>query len=522
MVKRTLVIGLDGFELSLAEQLMSEGLMPNFQALRDRSAQFDLENGPAMYTGLSWEHFSTGMTPKDLGRFSAVDLDTGHYRVRQRSTDAKPILRKFSSTKTVVFDVPYCDLQLASDVQGLTNWGAHDPGVGVFSNPAGLHDEIAERFGPYPAKDYIYGFVWPDAAETAKACRALAEAVACRRNSACWLLSERIPDWDLAIVTVSEAHSAIEMAWHGIAPDHPLKDHPSASAGRQGLHAVYREIDKLVGEFSTLFPDADIVLFSMHGMGTNDADVAAMSLFPELLYRHRFGRPYMRNDVWNTGNDDQALVDSEFSWHFALEAAVPPLWEFEVPDGIDLPDFDYNRDRDYQEIEWMPCSRYQPFWPVMDVFAVPGFYNARVRVNLVGREAGGSVSMADYHTKLQDVHQLLKECRNLTTGEPVIRDVTFCEGDPLKLDASDADMEITWAGNPTGLVHPEQGQIGPVPWRRPGGHRIEGGFAWLAGQQWSVGKNGSTSVNNIMPTLAAMMDEPDALGSMSGRPIQNN
>ncbi|WP_108882786.1 alkaline phosphatase family protein [Anderseniella sp. Alg231-50] len=522
MTNRTLAIGLDGFELSLAERLMSEGQMPNFAALRQRCARYDLENGPSMYTGLSWEHFSTGKTPKELRRFSAVDLDTNHYRVRQRATNAKPVLRKLTGAKTVVFDVPYCDLQLASDLKGLTNWGAHDPGVAKFSNPSGLHDEITERFGPYPATDYIYGFVWPDEAETTKACTLLAEAVACRRKSASWVLSERIPDWDLAIVTVSEAHSGIEMAWHGIDPDHPLKDRASAVAGRQGLYAIYREIDKLVGEFVTQFPDADIVVFSMHGMGTNDADVAAMALFPELLYRHRFGRSYMRGDVWNVGNDRQAMADREFSWHFALEAAVPPLWEFEAPVGIELPDFDYDRDRDYQEIEWMPCSRYQAFWPVMDVFAVPGFYNARARVNLAGREARGTVSVADYHAKLQDVHKLLNECRNLATNEPIVRDVTFYQGDPLKLDASEADMEITWAGNPTGLIHPELGQVGPVPWRRPGGHRIEGGFAWLAGERWSAGTKGSTSVNDIMPTLAEMVNQPNAVASMIGRPIPSN
>ena len=173
---------------------MSEGQMPNFVALREKCAQYDLKNGPAMYTGLSWEYFTTCMTAEDLNRFSAVDLDTDTYRVRQRPTNASPVLGKLAGANTVVFDVPYCDLRLAGGVKGLSNWGAHDPGVAKLSNPAGLHDEITERFGSYPATDYIYGFVWPDEKETVKACALLAEAVACRRKSVCWLLSERIPD----------------------------------------------------------------------------------------------------------------------------------------------------------------------------------------------------------------------------------------------------------------------------------------------------------------------------------------
>ena len=117
---------------------------------------------------------------------------------------------------------------------------------------------------------------------------------------------------------------------------------------------------------------------------------------------------------------------------------------------------------------------------------------------------------------------MLSECRNLATGEPVVGEVTYYQDDPLKLDASGADMEITWVGNPTGLVHPKLGRIGPVPWRRPGGHKIKGGFAWLAGQRWIAGKRGSARVEDIVPTLAVMMNRPNAVASMSGEPIQSS
>ena len=44
-----------------------------------------------------------------------------------------------------------------------------------------------------------------------------------------WLLGERLPDWALALVIVSEAHSAIEGLWHGVdATRHPLHGLPSA------------------------------------------------------------------------------------------------------------------------------------------------------------------------------------------------------------------------------------------------------------------------------------------------------
>ena len=82
-----------------------------------------------------------------MGRNSAVDFDSRTYRVKQRPTNAVPILREFTSTQTVIFDMPYCDLRIAPNVQGLTTWGAHDPGVEPLSNPPGLHDELMKYFG---------------------------------------------------------------------------------------------------------------------------------------------------------------------------------------------------------------------------------------------------------------------------------------------------------------------------------------------------------------------------------------
>ena len=75
----------------------------------------------------------------------------------QVPTSAPPFLSWLGSN-IVVFDVPYCDMGKAPDVRGLTNWGAHDPGVAAQSQPAGLREEFTNRFGAYPATQYIYGF----------------------------------------------------------------------------------------------------------------------------------------------------------------------------------------------------------------------------------------------------------------------------------------------------------------------------------------------------------------------------
>ena len=148
---RILMIGLDGFELSLAETMMAEGNLPNFARLRSQSARYLLDHGRDKYSGISWEHVSTGLSPTDGGRWSSVSFDPVSYGVHQETTSMTPFVAD-ASGQTVVFDVPYFDLARAPRVRGMTNWGAHDPGVPTTSRPAGLQDELRERFGPLPAE----------------------------------------------------------------------------------------------------------------------------------------------------------------------------------------------------------------------------------------------------------------------------------------------------------------------------------------------------------------------------------
>ena len=92
MRRRVLAIGLDGYEQSLGDTLMAEGELPCLAALRDRSARFLLDHGPATRTGLAWEHVSSGRSPADAGRWSAVDFDTDGYRVWHDGTSLKPFV----------------------------------------------------------------------------------------------------------------------------------------------------------------------------------------------------------------------------------------------------------------------------------------------------------------------------------------------------------------------------------------------------------------------------------------------
>ena len=145
--RRILMIELDGFDICLAERFIDEGALPNFARLRNRSMRFDLDHGVDKYSGLAWEHVSVGQAPNDGARWSAVTFDPGTYVACQEPTSSRPFLADVSA-RTVVFDVPYCDLDQAPLVRGLTNWGSHDPGVLPTSRPEAFTRNSIDILGP--------------------------------------------------------------------------------------------------------------------------------------------------------------------------------------------------------------------------------------------------------------------------------------------------------------------------------------------------------------------------------------
>jgi predicted AlkP superfamily phosphohydrolase/phosphomutase len=527
--RRTLAIGLDGYEPSIAEGLMAEGRMPRLADLRDRSARFALDHGAARRTGLAWEHVALGRSPEAYGRFAAVHFDPEDYSVVQRGTAYPPVLAGVD-LRAVIFDAPYFDLTRAPNCRGLVHWGAHDAGVAARCVPDSLAQEIESRFGAYPATPWIYGFVWPDAERARLMADALVRAVDARTEVSHWLLAERLPEWDLALVVASEPHSALEALWHGIDPGHPLHGLPSAGAARDGVLGVYEAVDRLVGELGRAFPDVQLVVFSMHGMGPNRSDLQSMLLLPELLHRQRFGSPcFVPRSDWVT-SDGVPRLGADERWSTAILACLSG-----VEDGpgerlrhrarralARLGSRARSREPAGQRLAWMPAAHYRRFWSGMEAFALPSFYDGRVRINLAGRERAGRVAARDYAAECDRVADLVSECRDARSGEPVVSRIERpVHGDPLRAGPTAADLIFTWRGAPNAFQHPRLGLIGPAPYRRTGGHTGGLGLAYLSSPHVSPGEYGVRSAFDVVPTLLALCgaEAPEGISGESLLPL---
>jgi predicted AlkP superfamily phosphohydrolase/phosphomutase len=518
--RRILVIGLDGFDLALAERFQAEGLLPNFERFQQQAACFKLDHGRDKYSGLAWEHLSSGVAPRDGGRWSAVTFDKKTYTASQDHTVARPFLSDLSA-RTVVFDFPYLDLSLAPNVRGITSWGAHDPGVAPASRPDGLHGELNSRFGPYPATEWIYGFCWPSVEKTQAAGKALVQATDLRSQVSRWLLSERLPDWNLGVVVVSEGHSAIEPLFHGVDQTHPLHTIDSAPAAAAGLRNVYCAMDKMIGDLCQEFPDATLLLVAMHGMGPNDSDVPAMVLLPELLYRFAFGSPYMRPIPFpGLLPDGTPLLSPDESSHEVLKQSIPlyrssadKLARWMNRMGVHL-----QRPASPTHLDWMAAARYSPFWPRMKAFALPSFYDGRIRLNVVGREAKGLVKPHQYESVCNQIAELISGCRNLLTGKKVASEIYAPKKNPHDVGPSEADLYIIWEGAPLGFKSPQFGAIGPAPYLRTGGHTGQHGFLSILSSDLRAGNYGVASSFNVVPTIVQLLGETPKPG-ISGRSL---
>ncbi len=532
---RVLAILLDGYEHSVAQRLMAAGEMPELSRLAGASARFRLDHGGALTTGPGAEHAATGLAPAAAHRWNVVYFDPRSYASWQEGTRLRPFAADLSC-RTVVFDAAYFDVRAAPTIRGLVNWGAHDPGVTRTSQPRDLLSEVEARFGPYPAHQWTYAFTWPSPERSARMGEELARAIDRRAEVARWLLESRLPDWDLAFLSVSETHSVIESLWHGVDPTHPLHHLPSAGPARDGIAAVYRAIDRLIGGLTAAFPEAATVVFSMGGMGVNRSDVPSMLLLPELLYRHAFGSAYFNAPPeWSSAPAPCPVPSAEVtSWERYVAVGFPPV---DQPRSRPHPIYALasralprrvksllragfrTAPRDqvlHMPLDDWPAARYRQFWPRMPAFAPHSYNDGTIRINLAGRERRGIVAAADYGRLVAELEDLVRACIDPATGESAVDLVERPPSpDPFALESTQADLTILWKGAATCLEHPRLGRIGPVPYRRVGGHTNRFGMAYIRAPGLAPGERGLRSAFDVVPTIVQLLGQ-QAKRSLSG------
>lgn len=152
-------------------------------------------------------------------------------------------------------------------------------------------------------------------------------------------------------------------------------------------------------------------------------------------------------------------------------------------------------------------GNYQPYRSQMRAFALPTFGDGYLRLNLVGREREGTVSIHEYDDERRAMDALVTACRDARTGEPVVEAIQWLSAQ----DALDpegrryADGIIEWARPTDAFDHPDVGTIGPFPLHRTGTHQGVG-FLWASGPGIAAGDLEERSALDLPPTILRLLD----------------
>jgi predicted AlkP superfamily phosphohydrolase/phosphomutase len=548
-MSRVAAIALDAADVLVIQHLIDRGELPYLRSLRERSARYELRSDRLYRGTLLWEAFLAGR--EDVGHWAgggfAFEPDS-YASVQVGALGTAPFYERTPGISPIAIDVPH--LAPSGSAVRVCSWGSHTLSSVRGSVPRGLLHEINGRFGGHPAfrADHVYAWHRPDYVESLG--DALVEGARRRIEIATWL-QQRFPDWNLLLVAMSEAHSAGENFGHTLQAAHPLAGTSTAALARQRLVDVYRALDDAVGRFAaTLPPDTALLVFALHGMTVNDADLPSQVLLPELLYRAQRGRSRLRDmdlQAWRRKGCPPVIPSSAETWKEHIDSrwrgARPGRSRFRrlarrcLPDAMlasrhrrmerrsrvisgESADTD-DPDPGGRILDDSVPSWYRESWPELGAFALPTFSDARIRINLRGRERDGVVPLDEYTRFSSQVEAWIRSSRDARTGHPAVEDVCSIRADdPLDPEGPDADLIVRWAAGVDAILHPDLGTIGPYPFRRTGGHAPHG-FAWLSGPGIEPGEHGERPARDVSPTILTLLGHP-VPNDVNGTPLVDN
>lgn len=480
--RKVLLLGLDAAEHTLLLEGCESGWLPTLRSLRDRGAWGLAQSPPGFGSGAIWPSFSTGVTPATHGRYFYRQVAPGDYRAHkfQASEFRFPAFWETigeAGRRVAVFDVP--KMGLSAPLNGLmsVDWIVHGPVYKELrTTPAGLADELVERFGadPLPKCDHPG---MRSAEENRHFLEQMIDRIDQRKRCTLELLKDE--PWDVFVTVFGEPHCVGHQCWHLRDPHHPLHDSVSAEAVGDPVRAVYEAIDAAMGEMiASVDDDTVVIVFSGTGMGPN---YTGNYILDEVLRRLE-GRARTRRVDWFT----------------RAKLAVKKILPLEI------------RKRGRQLSRRVEEAAKQTDRAERLCYAVPhNDISGAIRVNLVGREPEGRVHRGEELDAFFDsLRRDLLDLVNLDTGERVVEDVVrvadHCQGPELDVMP---DFFVIWRRQtPIDRVGSER--VGEVEYRhrgnRTGDHSPESIF-FAIGPDVQPGHLADRTIMDFAPTIAQLV-----------------
>ena len=515
MRRQVVAIGIDSADPALVEAWMGEGRLETLARLRSVGAYGRLTNNEQYLSEAPWTVFATGCRPSKTGYWSPIHYDQNRYSVDQGGAydyrQYAPFYSQERERRIAIFDLPQVRIQEELDGIQITGWAAHSPRTPRESSPASLMADLIRDHGDHHG--FLNGFASCYDAAAGERGRARLREVVAGRSAICRQLLADGP-WDLFLTVFSEWHTSAHDYWH-LSQSHPLTAN-GAAVRIDVIGDTFEAIDRGLGEILAQVPeDAYVVVFSIHGMIANFADLNAMLFLPELLYRRSFpGKAALA--IGRAGAIPEAL-ERDFSLHWSRE-----VWKRRrLPDAEDLAEPDQQKS-DGLFLQWQPANWYMPAWPRMTAFALPTYLTGCIRLNVQGREAQGLIAPGDYDAFCEELSDDLMQLVNARSGRPIIQDVVRMRDNPADSgpEFPDADLLVHWQPDAVAdaVEHPKYGRFGPVPYYRTGAHRSDG-FLFAKGPGiLPTSDLPESDAIDVPPTILSLMGAAQP-NHMDGTPI---
>ena len=500
------LIGLDAAEIDVVDRLVAVGRMPNLARLREQGRWGRLQTEPPHFLSLVWSTFFCGTRLGEQGWYFNKIWNPDRQQLQYLDPSWLPVqpfwLSLDPSYSLAILDLPYATaLPTRSNMLALNGWQCHDD-FGHNAFPAELWSRLRERYGKPRMTAEVFG---PQNAATLLAQRQ--EVLEGNRQFAdlCRdLLSQH--RFDLFLAVFGLVHRGTHYLWDLSQIDEDTLDRPTREMLERSREDCYTSADEALGRvLEAAPPNARVVVFALHGMGSNDGWYEYLPRILERIHRGKGGTP------------------AQSGWLFRLKQKLPWTLVRQVTRRIPVA---WNK-------ALVPLwSRRMHDWSNTKYFALPMDYNGYVRLNLKGREKHGCVDPADADRVIAEDDAGLRSFRDIETGKPVIRGTI--KVDELMPATSPRrrflpDLVVLWdppgpVGASSGVVSDEFGEI-----RWPKGRKLASGrsgnhtpHGWFVARGPGISPGPSARVYDtadLMPTVFQWLGAPRP-SHFAGRPIE--
>jgi predicted AlkP superfamily phosphohydrolase/phosphomutase len=508
MSPKVVIVGLDAATLTLIEQFVREGALPNLQRMMERGAKGLLLSTPNMHSASSWTSIITGRNPGKHGLFVFSDraFETNEQAIftgadRKCETIYKILAR--AGIKVGMVNVP------------MTYPSENAPGSFMISgldapvfderafSPRDLRTEFSKNFPGYsPTPPQLAKLM--EAQDLDGAIQVWLELIRRRTDAAKYLMARYEPEFFMVVYTATDWVQ--HYFWKYIDKRHPEYNEAEAARYSGTIKRFYEAVDGVIGQIrEAAGPDANMVIVSDHGMGCHTqgsfhivewlVDSGFLALKPAVASAEATETaPSMMQELGRSARQvAKTLLPSSMR-----ETIKGIVGEKAAPIA--------NKDRFYGRIIWEQTRAYSEHGRNV------------ININLKGRNKFGIVDPADFDRVCDELIAKIKEWRDPDSGLPVVKDVKK-RSDMYKGPYTEkaSDMYVHW--NPdVVLQRPVPDAIRKKKFWWNGTHRPHG-IIICEGPQIRPGtQTADACVYDIVPTALHLLgiSQPEDL---DGRPL---